>query len=44
MAIDKQRIVDTFYPPGSTVAEQFIPEDFNPGFSTYRRWRHVVCL
>jgi ABC-type transport system substrate-binding protein len=34
MAIDKQRIVDTFYPPGSYVAEQFIPEDFNPGFST----------
>jgi ABC-type transport system substrate-binding protein len=34
MAIDKKRIIDTFYPPGSTVAEQFIPEDFNPGFST----------
>jgi peptide/nickel transport system substrate-binding protein len=34
MAIDKKRIVDNFYPPGSTVAEQFIPEDFNPGFST----------
>ncbi len=24
-AIDKQRIVDSFYPPGSTVATQFIP-------------------
>jgi ABC-type transport system substrate-binding protein len=24
-AIDKQRIVDNFYPPGSTVATQFIP-------------------
>jgi len=34
MAIDKQRIVDQFYPPGSYVAEQFIPEDFKPGFST----------
>ncbi len=34
MAIDKQRIVDNFYPPNSTIAEQFIPEDFNPGFST----------
>jgi len=34
MAIDKQRIVDNFYPGGSTVAEQFIPESFNPGFST----------
>ena len=26
MAIDRQRIVDTFYPPGSIVAEQFLPE------------------
>jgi ABC-type transport system substrate-binding protein len=34
MAIDKQRIVDNFYPGGSTVAEQFIPESFSPGFST----------
>lgn len=25
MAIDKQRIVDNFYPPGSTVADQFMP-------------------
>jgi ABC-type transport system substrate-binding protein len=25
MAIDKQRIVDNFYPPGSIVADQFIP-------------------
>lgn len=24
-AIDKQRIVDNFYPPGSTVADQFMP-------------------
>jgi ABC-type transport system substrate-binding protein len=34
MAIDKQRIVDNFYPPNSYTAEQFIPEDFKPGFST----------
>jgi peptide/nickel transport system substrate-binding protein len=34
MAIDKNRIVDNFYPGGSTVAEQFIPESFSPGFST----------
>jgi ABC-type transport system substrate-binding protein len=34
MAIDKKRIVDNFYPPGSTAAEQFVPENFNPGFST----------
>ncbi|KXK18959.1 MAG: putative ABC transporter substrate binding protein [Chloroflexi bacterium OLB15] len=26
-AIDKQRIVDNFYPPGSTVADQFMPPD-----------------
>jgi len=26
MAIDRQRIVDTFYPPGSSVADQFLPE------------------
>jgi len=34
MAIDKQRIVDNFYPTGSYIADQFIPQDFNPGFST----------
>jgi peptide/nickel transport system substrate-binding protein len=34
MAIDKKRLVDTFYPPGSYIAEQFVPKDFNPGFST----------
>ncbi len=33
MAIDKQRIIDTFYPTGSYIAEQFVPEDFYPGFS-----------
>ncbi len=26
MSIDRKRIVDTFYPPGSSVAEQFLPE------------------
>jgi len=34
MAIDKQRIIDSFYPAGSIAAEQFIPDDFYPGFST----------
>ncbi len=34
MAIDKQGIVDRFYPPGSTVAEQFVPPSLTPGFST----------
>jgi ABC-type transport system substrate-binding protein len=27
MAIDKQRIVDNFYPKGSSIAEQFLPPD-----------------
>ena len=26
MGIDRQRIVDTFYPPGSSMAQQFLPE------------------
>ena len=26
MGIDRDRIVDTFYPPGSSVAQQFLPE------------------
>ena len=34
MAINKQQIVDLFYPPGSTVAEQFVPPSITPGFST----------
>ena len=34
MAINKQQIVDLFYPPGSSVAEQFVPPSITPGFST----------
>jgi ABC-type transport system substrate-binding protein len=34
MAINKQQIVDLFYPPGSTIAEQFVPPSIEPGFST----------
>jgi peptide/nickel transport system substrate-binding protein len=34
MAINKQQIVDLFYPPGSSVAEQFVPPSIEPGFST----------
>jgi ABC-type transport system substrate-binding protein len=34
MAINKQQIVDLFYPPGSTVAEQFTPPSITPGHST----------
>jgi len=34
MAINKQQIVDTYYPPGSIAAQQFVPPSFLPGFST----------
>ncbi len=34
MAIDKKGLVDLLYPPGSTVAEQFVPPSIVPGFST----------
>jgi len=33
MAIDKKRIVDNFYPAGSSTAEQFAPPALLPGFS-----------
>ncbi len=38
MAIDKQRIVDNFYPVGSSVAEQFDPEALVPGFTAGLKW------
>jgi peptide/nickel transport system substrate-binding protein len=34
MAIDKQHLVDNFYPPGSEIAPQFMPSSLEPGFST----------
>ncbi len=37
MAIDKQRIVDNFYPGGSLVAEQFLPS-FIPGYVEGATW------
>jgi len=33
MAIDKQRIVDNFYAPGSVAATQFVPPGVKPGFT-----------
>ncbi len=33
MAIDKQRIVDDFYAPGSVAATQFVPPGVKPGFT-----------
>ena len=37
MAIDRQRIVDNFYPPGSSVAAQFMPPSIF-GFSEGQEW------
>lgn len=33
MAIDKDRLVKNFYPPGSTVADQFLTPDILPGYT-----------
>jgi peptide/nickel transport system substrate-binding protein len=33
MAIDKKRIADNFYPEGTTVADQFLTPNINPGYS-----------
>ncbi len=33
MAVDKKRLVDNFYPTGSTVADQFLTPDIKPGYS-----------
>jgi len=38
MAIDKQRIVDNFYPAGSSIAEQFDPPALVPGFTEGLKW------
>jgi ABC-type transport system substrate-binding protein len=37
-AIDRQRIVDQYYPAGSAVAQNFVPDLFNPGFSKDIKW------
>jgi len=37
MAIDRQRLVDNFYPPGSTVATQFMPPSIF-GYSEGQTW------
>ena len=38
MAINKKRIVDNFYPAGSTVAEQFLPTLITPGYTEGQKW------
>ena len=37
MGIDRQRIVDAFYPPGSTVADQFLPQSIF-GYTDEPKW------
>lgn len=38
MAIDRKRIVDNFYPAGSSVAEQFVPPAMTPGYTDNLSW------
>jgi peptide/nickel transport system substrate-binding protein len=38
MAIDRKRIVDNFYPAGSSVSENFVPTLIKPGFSEGSKW------
>jgi peptide/nickel transport system substrate-binding protein len=38
MAIDKQRIVKNFFPPGSSVADQFLYSTLKPGFTDGATW------
>jgi peptide/nickel transport system substrate-binding protein len=37
-AIDRQRIVESFYPVGSLVAEQFVPPSITPGYTDNLTW------
>lgn len=37
-AIDRQRIVEQYYPEGSSVAQNFVPDLINPGYSKDIKW------
>jgi ABC-type transport system substrate-binding protein len=37
-AIDRQRIVENFYPVGSLLAEQFVPPSITPGYTDNLAW------
>jgi len=37
-ALDRQRIVDEYYPVGSSVAQNFVPSVLTPGFSPNIKW------
>ncbi len=38
MAIDRKKIVEEYYPAGSVVAENWVPDSFVPGFSPSVKW------
>jgi peptide/nickel transport system substrate-binding protein len=38
MAIDRKKIVDNYYPAGSTVSENFVPTLIKPGYSDSVKW------
>jgi peptide/nickel transport system substrate-binding protein len=38
MALDRQRIVDQYYPGGSQVADVFVPSLLKPGYSEGMKW------
>jgi ABC-type transport system substrate-binding protein len=38
MAINKKRIVDSFYPTGSTVTDQIAPPGITPGYTPNQQW------
>jgi len=42
MAIDKQRIVDNYFPPGAIVAETFLPPSLYPGSSDLKWYPYNV--
>ncbi len=38
MGIDRKKIVDSYYPTGSSVSEQFVPTLIKPGYSDGQKW------
>lgn len=38
MAIDRDRLIKNFYPPGTTAAQQFVPPSVKPGYTDGLKW------
>ncbi len=38
MAIDRDRLIKNFYPPGTTAAQQFVPPTVKPGYTDGFKW------